>query len=511
MMKTALLSCVLTLCLAGPARAQLPFMPVSLSTPTPEQVELTKITVENMLAEQKFKRKMEALNEQKEDLRLQYELFLQKAKLKNSELETEIERLTNDNKLSAEKQRRDIGVLQAALEKAVAENALARERLKVDLDRLEAEYGRLSAQNKIADEKVKAETAKSAVELQKLNLANALSVERSKAGLLALAQRADKLRLENDFRTEEERALALAEEKENRSIALAMKRMDLEERKIKIEMLALDSRQARLKSELDLREKRWEWKKESNTDPVYTARPFRDGRLVISDRRVPLNGPIYTGVATYVTERIHYYNNISSAPIFLVIDRCPGGSVMEGYRIIKAMQASKAPVYVVVKSFAASMAAVITTLADKSYVYPNAIVLHHQMSTVNWGNMTQLKEQLELAREWEKRLHAPVARKMGISQEAFRKKMYEKSSDGDWEEFGDQAVGYKWAGAVVHEIEETGFLKNPDFADEAEKKKETELFRLAEKTDEKGARYVSLPRLDPFDFYFIYNPDRYYR
>ena len=180
---------------------------------------------------------------------------------------------------------------------------------------------------------------------------------------------------------------------------------------------------------------------------------------------------------------------------------------MEGYRIIKAMQASKAPIHVVVKSFAASMAAVITTMADKSYVYPNAIILHHQMSTMNWGNMTQLKEQLELAREWERRLHLPVAKKMGISLEEFRKKMYEKSSDGDWEEFGDKAVGYKWATDVVEEIDETGFLKNPDTQPAQPK----QMFWLDEKADEKGQRYVNLPRLDPFDFYFIYNPDRYYR
>jgi ATP-dependent Clp protease protease subunit len=129
------------------------------------------------------------------------------------------------------------------------------------------------------------------------------------------------------------------------------------------------------------------------------------------------------------------------------------------------------------------------------------------MSTFNWGNMTQLKEQLELAKEWERRLHVPVAQKMGISIEDFRKKMYEKSSDGDWEEFGDKAVGYKWAGSVVHEIDETGFIKNPD----AQPKPSKPVFQLDEKTDEKGQRYVTLPRLDPFDFYFIYNPDRYYR
>ena len=34
---------------------------------------------------------------------------------------------------------------------------------------------------------------------------------------------------------------------------------------------------------------------------------------------------------------------------------------------------------------------------------------------------------------------------------------------------------------------------------------------MEEKIDEKGQRYVSLPRLDPFDLYYIYNPDRYYR
>jgi ATP-dependent Clp protease protease subunit len=247
-------------------------------------------------------------------------------------------------------------------------------------------------------------------------------------------------------------------------------------------------------------------------DPVYTDKPFTAGKLVISDRRISLNGPIFTGVADYVTERIHYYNNISTHPVFIVIDMSPGGSVMEGYRIVKAMQASKAPIYVVVKSYAASMAAVIATLADKSYVYPNAIILHHQMSTGARGNMTQLKEQLEMSKEWERRLHVPVSKKMGISIEDFRKKMYEKNSDGDWEEFGDKAVEYKWATSTVDEIEETGFTKNPDLkADSRPILRMNSTIPLDEKTDDKGNRYVSLPPLEPFDFYFIYNPSGYYR
>ena len=70
--------------------------------------------------------------------------------------------------------------------------------------------------------------------------------------------------------------------------------------------------------------------------------PFVDGVLHISDRRIPLNGPIWPGTADYVTERIHYYNNQSdSMPIFIVIDVSPGGSVMEGVRILEAIENSQ--------------------------------------------------------------------------------------------------------------------------------------------------------------------------
>ena len=36
-------------------------------------------------------------------------------------------------------------------------------------------------------------------------------------------------------------------------------------------------------------------------------------------------------------------------------------------------------------------------------------------------------------------------------------------------------------------------------------------FMEEEKLDEKGKKYLELPRLDPFDFYFLYNPDSYYK
>ena len=499
----SLLACAL----AVPLRAQSPASTFSLSSSvTPEQTELNKITAENAIADQKTRKRLQALNDEKEDLRVQYDLLTQKQKLKNSELEAQLERLNNENRLSAEQHRRDLDALQAELERLAAENQRNREKLAADTAALETEYEKLAVQDKLADERVRAETTKSTGELQKLRVENSLSAERNKTALLAVSEQVEKLRLANDLKNEEERALNLADEKERRGIDLALKRLDLEERKIKLEAMAMDSRMARLKSDLELRDKRWEWKKESNSEPVYLAQPFANGRLVVSDRRISLDTPIYTGVADYVTERIHYYNNISSQPVFIVIDRCPGGSVMEGYRIVKAMQASKAPVHVVVKSYAASMAAVITTLAKESYAYPNAVILHHQMSSMQWGNMTQLKEQLETAREWYRRLADPVARKMGTNLEDFTKQMYSHNSDGDWEEFGDKAVALKWVNNIVQEVRETGVVKDPSKAEKVGPPN-----KLDEKVDEKGERYVTLPRLEPFDLYWIYNPDKYYR
>lgn len=400
---------------------------------------------------------------------------------------------------------------QAELTKLTTENQLSDQRLKKKLGQLNSEKEELKAQYELEMQRQKSKAAALEAELAAAAAENKLAEEKNKKAMAELAMRLARIKAENDVKAEQQRLELITDSKEKNEIELAMKRMDLAERRLKFEKLELDNRLARLNSDLDLRGKKSEWKKESNTEPVYAEKPFQGRKLVVSDRRISLNGPIFTGVADYVTERIHYYNNISTQPIFIVIDMSPGGSVLEGYRILKAMQASKAPVHVVVKSYAASMAAIITTLADKSYVYPNAIMLHHQMSTFVWGNMTQLKEQLELAKEWERRLWIPLSQKMGVSPEVLRKKLYEKNSDGDWEEFGDKAVELKWAGAVVDEIEETGIVKDPNEKGPTRPANRIPGLELEEKTDEKGQRYVSLPRLEPFDFYFIYNPDRYYR
>jgi ATP-dependent Clp protease protease subunit len=195
---------------------------------------------------------------------------------------------------------------------------------------------------------------------------------------------------------------------------------------------------------------------------AYTDTPFKDGVLTVSDRKIELDGPIITGTADYVCDRIDYFNNQDrTKPIFIVINNSPGGSVMQGYRILKSIETSDAPVHVVVKSFAASMAATIATLAPHSYAYPNAIILHHQMSGGASGNMTDIEQEVKTMQEWERRLAVPIANKMGISLDEFKAKMYSAKKSGDWDEFADKAVQLKWIDHLVNEIREEGIRRKP--------------------------------------------------
>lgn len=244
--------------------------------------------------------------------------------------------------------------------------------------------------------------------------------------------------------------------------------------------------------------------------PVYLKEPLRsDKSLIVSDRRIELKGCITPWKAHYITDRIQYFNNKSiDHPIFIIIESSPGGSVQAGAGIIKAMENSRAPVHVVVKSFAASMAALIATLADKSYAYPNAMILHHQPWTFTGGNVRELKEQQEFLQAWWHRLGGKVAEKMGISLKKLDQLLYEKSANGDWLEFADHAHKLKWIDCTIDGMQETGIRELPSYVSYTR-----EQHYDGEQSGEKGTvdGIIYLPPLEAKDFYYLYNPNNLYQ
>ncbi len=269
----------------------------------------------------------------------------------------------------------------------------------------------------------------------------------------------------------------------------------------------------KLRAELEQTKAAQERHKHADGEPTYLADPLRkDGTLVISDRAIKLNGPITPWLANYVTDRIHYFNNKDkSKPIFIVIEYSPGGSMLAGQCIITAMENSQAPVYVVVKGFAASMSAFIATLAKKSYAYPNALILHHQPWTFTIGNVRELKEDLARLQEWWKRFGGRVADKMGVSLDKLDKLLYEHAATGDWMEFADHAKKIKWVDHIITGIDDTANRELPDPANYTWEKYVKEYYGSLQNPGEESSNVIYLPMLSPKDFYYLYNPDNRYQ
>jgi ATP-dependent Clp protease protease subunit len=386
-----------------------------------------------------------------------------------------------------------------------AQNALAQEQLRQQLAGLEAEKQRLVLENSLRRERLDAEVAELRTQLDRMQLEIDLV---NRQGSLDSAKRRDQLERELATLRGEEERLKLANSVAAQRLEAKLAELRYQDTEIKLRRAQLEMDVAQLQTDLSVREKQEVLRDLAPADQKYTLEPLHDGVLEISDRRIALNGVIAPYLADEVSARIDYFNNQNPEyPIFLVIDSSPGGSVMAGSKIIKAMQGSSAPVYVVVKSYAASMAAVITAMGTRSYAYPNAVILHHQISWIGFGNLTQQKEQLALSEQWWRRLATPVAQRMELTLDQFIARMYEQNSDGNWREFADTAKQLKWIDDIVHTVRETSLDKNPDrFGSRVGL-----ALQLEEKVDPEGNPYALLPRLAPMDCYFVYNPDRYYR
>ncbi|MDM8562386.1 ATP-dependent Clp protease proteolytic subunit [Candidatus Marithioploca araucensis] len=418
------------------------------------------LSTQNFIQTEKYQKELLALQQEKEKLLLQNDLQFEKNRQQLAQIQAEKEKLLLENELQFARQTQFLADLNTLKTRLELESEIYEQEKKKVLAKLEVEQEKLAIQNAIQEEKNKHEELKIQLETAKLNFEMVkLDFERSKRGI------------------ESEELMEKIAERDQKEI----------------------------------------WESQVNRPKKYLKEPFVNGYLIMSDRKIELDEVILQGTATYVNERIQYYNNKSAEyPIFLVIDVCYGGSIMEGSKILEAMQTSRAPIYVVVKSLAASMAAVITTLAERSYAYPNAILVHHQIWSFAFGNQREMEEELDMIKEWTQRIMQPVADKMGITIEKFVKKMYENNSVGDWYEFANAAVKLKWVNTIIKDIRDTSFTKQPlnmneEMGEEMVLLSTKRKTRLEEKLDVQGRRYVELPRLSQLDAYYLYNPDNYYR
>jgi ATP-dependent Clp protease protease subunit len=402
---------------------------------------------------------------------------------------------------------------EAEIKKLRTEAQLREEQLSAELARVRAEKARLDAKMALNASQQAAANEPEATRLAGMQREAQLRAAALDAELAAGNAEMVRLKAEQDLLDMRHRVKLASMRREQEALAaenaLTAEKRRAEQARLADEQMRVDIESRTMAGRLAQRDAQEKLREGVDALDAYPEQPFKDGVITVSDRRISLNGPIVSGTADYVCDRLDWFNNQDrTKPIFIVIDNSPGGSVMQGYRIVKAIETSDAPVHVIVKSFAASMAATIATLAPHSYAYPNAIILHHQMSTGISGNMTDIEQEVKSAQEWERRLAEPIARKMGISMAEFKERMYKARKTGDWDEFADNAVKLKWIDHVVNEIREEGIRRKPSAAPAAPM---WGMFGVSMKQDEQGRPYMSLPPLDPYDYYFMVNPRGFYR
>ena len=246
------------------------------------------------------------------------------------------------------------------------------ESIRKELARLGLERDTLTAENMIAKAKLEKELAERRADF-----------EREKLRLEEQKQK-EEMRLGEERRKQEEQLLQLRLEGDRLLLESSVIKAKAEIQQAEQRMKEAEARAqiATMQAGMERQEIELTANNYANSKAQRLENPHQGDTLVISDRRIALNGPISFETSDYISSRINYFNNKDAGlPIFIVIDNSPGGSVMAGYNILKSMESSQAPVYVVVKSFAASMAACIATCADRSFAYPNAVILHHQISS----------------------------------------------------------------------------------------------------------------------------------
>lgn len=451
---------------------------------TPKE-QVKELRTEAELRAEKLAAELSSMKAEIERMRVEYELALQtqtrslqQANLEKARLEADLALLSTKETSESAPERAKIADLQRAQQLRDAQFA-------AELAESNTQQARLVHTMSIADGQLQAELAASRAGLERMRVAEDVLDMKVKTQIAAMKREQDQLAAVNALAAEKRRA---------------------DQSRLADEQLRATATAQTASAQIQVRDLEEKWRDAINAPVQYTSEPFKDGVLTISDRKIDLNGPIMSGSAEYVCDRIDFFNNQDrTRPIFVVIDNSPGGSVMQGYRILKAIETSDAPVHVVVKSFAASMAATIATLAPHSYAYPNAIILHHQMSSSASGNMTDIEQEVKMIKEWERRLADPIAKKMGISLEEFRAKMYSARKSGDWDEFADKAVELKWVDHLVNEIREEGVRKRPTGSSNGG------FWMSSVKHDDKGVPYITLPPLEPYDCYFMINPRGLYR
>ena len=174
-----------------------------------------------------------------------------------------------------------------------------------------------------------------------------------------------------------------------------------------------------------------------------SVQAYRDLEIVklTPDNMIYLKGSVDEENVGNVVKRLHLSE---SDKIYLYLDT-PGGSVIDGYSIVDAIEtvAHNKTIECVAET-AISMGFVIFQHCPIRNIRPGAVLMQHQMSMGLKGTLESVKSKLEFAIEMDDILSQKQAEKLGLELEDFKRK-----TQDDWWMFGEKALHNKAADKMV--------------------------------------------------------------
>ena len=140
-----------------------------------------------------------------------------------------------------------------------------------------------------------------------------------------------------------------------------------------------------------------------------------------NNRFTLLNDEVNTTTVNKVIAEIREFSKKSNAPIYLLLDS-PGGSVIDGARLIATITSSSAPVYTVCIQICASMAAMILEYGKERYAVDRSIIMFHpaSMGGLFAGELDKIVSRLTFLQRYVDKMDVHTAKRAGMTYTEFK-------------------------------------------------------------------------------------------
>lgn len=181
------------------------------------------------------------------------------------------------------------------------------------------------------------------------------------------------------------------------------------------------------------------------TDSAKAAAPTQTvNKLTLNMPQVLILAGEVNGVSSASVIRGIKALQANKAPIYLLIDS-PGGSVLDGAQVLSAIEASKVPVNTVCMRMCASMAFVIHQFGTKRLAVSRSILMAHPASGgVNPGQIQNMLNLLKTITNYIDKMDAFIAKRAGLGTEEFHAmiahELWLDAEDATARRFNDEIV-----------------------------------------------------------------------